>query len=74
MRGGVNPCVTDANILLGKLNQKKILGGRMEVDLELAKLTDILLHDRSQVGVQGGGAHAGILPELVDQLIRPVSR
>lgn len=37
MRGGKNPCVTDANIVLGKLNQKKILGGRMEVDVELAK-------------------------------------
>ena len=30
MRGGKNPCVTDANIVLGKLNQKKILGGRMD--------------------------------------------
>lgn len=37
MRGGINPCVTDANIVLGKLNQKKILGGRMDVDVELAK-------------------------------------
>lgn len=37
MRGGTEPCVTDANIVLGKLNQKRILGGRMEVDIELAK-------------------------------------
>ncbi len=37
MRGGENPCVTDANILLGKLNQKKILGGRMDIDINLAK-------------------------------------
>lgn len=37
MRGGENPCVTDANIVLGKLNQKKILGGRMDVDINLAK-------------------------------------
>lgn len=36
-RGGENPCVTDANIVLGKLNQKKILGGRMDVDLSLAR-------------------------------------
>lgn len=36
-RGGDRPTVTDANIYLGKLNQKKILGGRMEVRLELAK-------------------------------------
>ncbi|MBQ8647961.1 MAG: hydantoinase/oxoprolinase family protein [Oscillospiraceae bacterium] len=37
MRGGENPCVTDANIVLGKLNQQKILGGRMDVDIELAR-------------------------------------
>lgn len=37
MRGGENPCVTDANIVLGKLNSKKILGGRMDVDINLAK-------------------------------------
>lgn len=37
MRGGTEACVTDANIVLGKLNQSKILGGRMDVDLELAK-------------------------------------
>lgn len=30
-RGGALPTVTDANIYLGKLNQEKILGGRMEV-------------------------------------------
>lgn len=37
MRGGENPCVTDANIVLGKLNQQKILGGRMDVSLDMAK-------------------------------------
>lgn len=36
-RGGKRPTVTDANIYLGKLNQKKILGGRMDVHLDLAK-------------------------------------
>lgn len=36
-RGGTQPCVTDANIVLGKLNQEKILGGRMDVDLKRAK-------------------------------------
>ena len=37
MRGGENPCVTDANIVLGKLNREKILGGRMDVNVNLAK-------------------------------------
>lgn len=36
-RGGTMPTVTDANIYLGKLNQQKILGGRMEVYLEKAE-------------------------------------
>lgn len=35
-RGGCLPTVTDANIVLGKLNQKKILGGRMDVYLDKA--------------------------------------
>ncbi|MCI8511872.1 MAG: hydantoinase/oxoprolinase family protein [Lachnospiraceae bacterium] len=36
-RGGKLPTVTDANIYLGKLNQEKILGGRMEVYLDKAE-------------------------------------
>lgn len=35
--GGTRPTVTDANILLGKLNQEKILGGRFPVYPEKAK-------------------------------------
>lgn len=35
-RGGTLPVVTDANIVVGKLNQKRILGGRMEVYLDKA--------------------------------------
>lgn len=36
-RGGTRPTVTDANILMGKLNNKKILGGRMDVHYEKAE-------------------------------------
>ncbi len=36
-RGGKMPTVTDANIYLGKLNQNKILGNRMDVFPNLAK-------------------------------------
>ncbi len=35
--GGSRPTVTDANIILGKLNQEKILGGRFAVYPDLAK-------------------------------------
>jgi N-methylhydantoinase A len=36
-RGGELPTVTDANILLGKLNRRKILGGRMDVHFTRAE-------------------------------------
>lgn len=36
-RGGTRPTVTDANLLLGRLNPKEILGGRMSVDMDAAK-------------------------------------
>lgn len=36
-RGGDQPCVTDANVYLGKLNRHRILGGRMKVDATLAQ-------------------------------------
>lgn len=36
-RGGTLPTVTDANIILGRLNSERILGGRMEVCRELAE-------------------------------------
>lgn len=31
-RGGEEPTVTDANLILGKLNPKRILGGRMSMN------------------------------------------
>lgn len=37
MRGGTEPTVTDANVVLHRLNPKRILGGRMEIDEEGAK-------------------------------------
>ena len=36
MRGGSEPTVTDANVVLHRLNPKHILGGRMEIDEEAA--------------------------------------
>jgi len=35
--GGTRPTVTDANIILGKLNPKTILGGRFKVHMDLAE-------------------------------------
>ncbi len=71
MRGGVNPCVTDANILLGKLNQKKILGGRMEVDLELAKQAiQTCICDRSSLSLPE--AAAGIISVVNSNMMRAI--
>ena len=71
MRGGKNPCVTDANIVLGKLNQKKILGGRMDVDLELAKKaiqTEIC--DKSSLSLSK--AAAGIISVVNSNMMRAI--
>ena len=37
MLGGEDPTVTDANLILGKLNPRRILGGTMDVDRGLAE-------------------------------------
>lgn len=36
-RGGTEPTVTDANLLLGRLNPANFLGGEMKLDLDAAK-------------------------------------
>lgn len=70
-RGGEKPTVTDANIVLGKLNQKKILGGRMDVDLELAK--EVLkeqICDKSSLSLED--AAAGIISVVNSNMVRAV--
>lgn len=71
MRGGEIPTVTDANIVLGKLNQKRILGGRMEVDLELAKkaLTEHICN-KSDLKLQE--AAAGIISVVNSNMTRAI--
>ncbi|KUO75836.1 MAG: hydantoin utilization protein A [Clostridia bacterium BRH_c25] len=71
MRGGILPTVTDANIVLGKLNQKCILGGRMEVDFELAKKA-LAEHvcDKSTLSLQE--AAAGVISVVNSNMIRAI--
>lgn len=71
MRGGKLPCVTDANIVLGKLNNKKILGGKMDVDIELAKKA-IKAHicDRSDLNLTK--AAAGIISVVNSNMVRAI--
>lgn len=71
MRGGENPCVTDANIVLGKLNQKKILGGRMDVDIELAKKAiREKICDKSELDMER--AANGIITVVNSNMVRAV--
>lgn len=71
MRGGENPCVTDANIVLGKLNQKKILGGRMDVDIKLAKQAiQTKICDRSDLNLKR--AANGIITVVNSNMVRAI--
>ena len=71
MRGGENPCVTDANIVLGKLNQKKILGGRMDVDIELArKAIKEKICDKSDLSLEQ--AANGIVTVVNSNMVRAI--
>jgi N-methylhydantoinase A len=59
-RGGTAPTVTDANLVLGALGTKSVLGGRMALDRELAEraITDALARP---LGLDLVTAAAGIL-------------
>ena len=71
MRGGKDPCVTDANIVLGKLNPKKILGGRMDVDEKLAqKAIQDGICDRSALNLQQ--AANGIITVVNSNMVRAI--
>ncbi len=71
MRGGEKPTVTDANIILGKLNRKKILGGRMEVDRSLAQaVIEKEICAKSSLNLED--AAAGIISVVNSNMIRAV--
>lgn len=70
-RGGTQPVVTDANIVLGKLNQKRILGGRMEVYLDLAhEALDRCICEKS--GLSRAQAANGIITVVNANMVRAV--
>ena len=70
-RGGTQPVVTDANIVLGKLNKKRILGGRMEVYLDLAhEALDRCICEKS--GLSRAQAANGIITVVHSNMVRAV--
>lgn len=71
MRGGMEPTVSDANIVLGKLNGSKILGGRMEVDIGFAKKAlQIKICDKSSLSIED--AAAGVVSVVNSNMVRAI--
>lgn len=71
MRGGEQPCVTDANIVLGKLNERKILGGRMDVNVQLAREA-IRTQICQKSGLDPEQAANGIITVVNSNMVRAV--
>jgi N-methylhydantoinase A len=49
--GGSEPTVTDANMVLGRLNQKSLLGGRMKINADASKEAIGQLSDSLKLGI-----------------------
>src|SRR5699024_3024548 len=66
-RGGQQPTVTDANLLLGRINPVSLLGGRMDVD---QSLTERAIQNKvtKETGLDSIEAAQGII-EIVTQNI-----
>ncbi len=71
-QGGELPTVTDANLVLGRLNPEYFLGGEMELDVEAARRS-IQEHiaDRLDIGLDE--AAAGILRVVNANMVRGIS-
>ncbi|HHV83643.1 MAG TPA: hydantoinase/oxoprolinase family protein [Tepidanaerobacter syntrophicus] len=69
--GGTKPTVTDANIVLGKLNQKSILGGRFAVHRDLAEKA-IKEHICSKTNFDLIQAANGIISVINSSMMRAV--
>lgn len=66
-RGGVEPTVTDALLITGVLNPDYFLGGRLEVDVELARRAYAPLAARLGVSIEA--AAAGVIRVVNEQTI-----
>ena len=70
--GGDRPTVTDANLLLGKLDPAAFAGGRMRLDTEQARKA-VELHLGQPLGVDTETAAAGLI-EIVDENMANATR
>jgi len=60
-RGGTEPTVTDANLVLGRLDPAGFLGGSGEIQLDIAVARQALSHLGDQLGLTPEAAALGVL-------------
>lgn len=68
--GGTQPTVTDANVLLGLLNPRHLLGGRMMIRRDLAR--DAIAGLAAQLGLDPMAAALGILSVVTANMVRAI--
>jgi N-methylhydantoinase A len=71
-RGGDRPAVTDANLVLGRLNPDYFLGGEMKLDVERAR-TAIKTHVADPLGMSVEEAASGIIRVVNANMVRGIS-
>lgn len=71
-QGGEQPTVTDANLVLGRLNPEYFLGGEMELDVGAARRA-IQGHVADPLGIGLEEAAAGILRVVNANMVRGIS-
>jgi N-methylhydantoinase A len=71
-RGGTLPTVTDANLVLNRLNPESFFGGRLHLDREAAERA-IKLHISDPLGIDVVEAASGIV-DIVDNLMADLVR
>lgn len=66
--GGTEPTVTDANLILGRLSTRGLLGGRMKLDLERAR--DVVARVSERLGYTMEHTANGIVEIVVSNMVR----
>ena len=70
-RGGTEPTITDANLVLGRLDAKMLLGGRMHIDLDAARAA-IAERIATPLGIAVEEAAHGIIRIAVANMSRAI--
>jgi N-methylhydantoinase A len=71
-RGGAEPTVTDANVVLGRIDPVAFAGGTLELDIQKAKIA-VLARIGSPLGMDAAWAAAGI-GEIVEENMASAAR